>query len=97
MENFTQKYTLKEWVKHPTTILLAIAVNVIWILIFMIVNGAKDTAKDANKECLEQVAYLRDRVEKLEKQLDNYTRTIMFKEAQIKNRDLVIDSLRYEK
>lgn len=92
-EQIINKYTLKEWVKHPTTIILIIAVNVIWILIFLLT----DSAKDGQKDCLEQVAYLRERVEKLEKQVDDYTKAVMYKDAQIKNRDLVIDSLRYEK
>lgn len=87
------KYTLKEWVRHPTTIILIVAVNVIWVLVFTITDGAKDS----NKDCLEQVTYLRDRVEKLEKQLDSYTTAVMFQEAQVKNRDLIIDSLRREK
>ena len=69
MENPVSKITLKEWIRHPTTILLLITVNVIWILIFMVT----DMAKDSNKDCMEQVIYLRERVTKLEKQLDEYT------------------------
>ncbi|NGM63524.1 hypothetical protein G5B30_16565 [Sphingobacterium sp. SGG-5] len=91
--NTVNRYTLKEWVRHPTTIILIVAVNVIWVLIFVIT----DSAKDSNKDCLEQVAYLRERVEKLEKQVDDYTKAVMYKDAQIKNRDVIIDSLRYEK
>lgn len=87
------RYTLKEWVRHPTTIILIVAVNVIWVLIFVIT----DSAKDSNKDCLEQVAYLRERVEKLERQVDDYTKAVMYKDAQIKNRDVIIDSLKYEK
>lgn len=91
--NTVNRYTLKEWVRHPTTIILIVAVNVIWVLIFVIT----DSAKDSNKDCLEQVAYLRERVEKLEKQVDDYTKAVMYKDAQIKNRDVIIDSLKYEK
>lgn len=87
------KYTLKEWVRHPTTIILIISVNVIWILVFMVV----DMGRDKSKECMEQVAYLRERVEKLEKQLDEYTTAIIFKNGQIKVRDNVIDSLKKDK
>lgn len=73
MNNPVSKFSLKEWVRHPTTIMLFITVNVIWILIFMVT----DMAKDSNRGCMEQVTYLRDRVEKLEKQVDAYTTTIM--------------------
>lgn len=83
------KYTLKEWIKHPTTIILIVAVNVVWILIFTITN----MAQDKSKECMEQVVYLRDRLERVERQVDEYTTAIMYKDAQIKNRDSVIDSL----
>ncbi len=73
MENPVSKFSLKELVKHPTTILLFITVNVIWILIFMVT----DMAKDSNRDCMEQVTYLRERVTKLERQVDDYTTTIM--------------------
>lgn len=73
MNNPVSKFSLKEWVKHPTTIMLFITVNVIWVLIFMVT----DMAKDSNKDCMEQVMYLRERVTKLEKQVDSYTTTIM--------------------
>jgi len=33
----------------------------------------------------------------LEKQVDDYTKAVMYKDAQIKNRDAIIDSLRYER
>lgn len=40
--------------------------------------------------------YLRERVEKLEVQVDDFTKTILFKNAQIENRDLALDSLKRE-
>ena len=49
-----------------------------------------------NNDCQNQIAYLRERVDKLEKQLDQYTNAIMFKDAQVKNREQVIDSLKME-
>lgn len=88
--NEVNRYTLKEWVKHPTTILLIVAINIIWILIFMLT----DRDKNRNEDCLEQVTYLRERVEKLEKQVDEYTQTVMFKDVQIKKQTAVIDSLK---
>lgn len=83
------KFTLKEWIQHPTTIILIIAINVVWVLIFMVT----DMAKDKSKECMEQVVYLRERLEKVEYQIDEYTTAIMYKDGQIKVRDNVIDSL----
>lgn len=57
-------------------------------------NNRSDESLNA---CNAQIEYLRIRVDKLEQQLDEYTKAVMFKDAQIKNRDLVIDSLKYEK
>lgn len=62
MENPVTKFTLKEWVKHPTTILLIVVTLLAWGILTMYVNSQ-----------LEQVKYLRERVTKLEKQLDEYT------------------------
>lgn len=67
------KITFLQWLKHPTTAMMIAAVSAVWVLIFMVT----DMAKDSNKDCMEQVTYLRDRVEKLEKQVDAYTTTIM--------------------
>ena len=89
MTDRINKYSLKEWIKHPTTIMLIVAMNVIWILIFIIT----DSAKTSSKECMEQVMYLRERVEKLEAQTDAYTRTVLFKDMQIKKQSQLIDSL----
>ena len=83
------KYSLKEWVKHPTTIMLIVAINLIWILVFLVM----DSVKISGKECMEQVMYLRERIEKLEIQTDAYTRTVLFKDMQIKKQNQLIDSL----
>lgn len=79
--------------KYP----LAFVVFFVTVLLTTFVNKLFSTNDDRSRECMEQVAYLRERVEKLEKQVDDYTKAVMYKDAQIKNRDLVIDSLRYEK
>lgn len=88
--NPVAKYTLKQWISHPTTILLAVAVNIIWALIVYIVwnsNRGKD-------DCMKQVVKLEERVKVLEKIQDDYVKSILFKDGQIKNRDNVIDSLK---
>lgn len=79
--------------KYP----LAFVVFFVTVLLTTFVNKLFSTNDDRSRECMEQVAYLRERVEKLEKQVDDYTKAVMYKDAQIKNRDLVIDSLKYEK
>jgi len=60
----------KLWIRHPTTILLIIVSVVAYSVIFIYVQSQ-----------LEQVNYLKERVAKLELQLDKYTNTILFKEA----------------
>lgn len=77
------KYTLKEWVRHPTTILLIIVSGVAYGITWIYV-----------KNQLEQVEYLKERVTKLEDQVDRYTNTVMFKDVQIKRQTAVIDSLK---
>lgn len=74
------KFTLKDWVKHPTTILLIVVTLLAWGVVWLYVNSQ-----------LEQVEYHRERVDKLEKQLDNYTTTILTKDGTIK---MLTDSLR---
>ena len=81
-ENSITKFTLKDWVRHPTTILLVTVTMIAWGVTWIYVQSQ-----------LEQVTYLRDRVDKLEKQVDQYTTAIMYKDGQIKMRDIVIDSL----
>lgn len=79
MNNPVGKFTLREWVRHPTTIMLFITVNALWLL-FLVYNNM---AKDSNRDCMEQVMYLRERVSKLEKQLDEYTTAYMLQRGVI--------------
>lgn len=79
--------------KYP----LAFVVFFVTALLTTFVNKLFSTNDDRSRECMEQVAYLRDRVEKLEKQVDDYTTAVMYKDAQIKTRDVIIDSLKYER
>lgn len=79
--------------KYP----LAFVVFFVTALLTTFVNKLFSTNDDRSRECMEQVEYLRDRVEKLERQVDDYTKAVMYKEAQIKTRDVIIDSLRHER
>src|SRR5690606_37392799 len=50
-----------------------------------------------NDDCQEQVVYLRDELKATNATLNEYVKAILFKDAQIKNRDLALDSLKKEK
>lgn len=73
MPDTSTKITFKEWVKHPTTAMLVAVMAIASFLVQVVIRNAGDS----NKECMEQVMYLRERVGKLEKQVDQYTTTIM--------------------
>lgn len=79
--------------KYP----LAFVVCFVTVLLTTFVNKLFSTNDDRSRECMEQVSYLRDRVEKLELQVDEYTKAVMFKDAQIRTRDVIIDSLKHDK
>ncbi len=83
------KQAVKQLIKNPLAAMLILAVTIIQMFI-------QDTLRRSNiasKECMEQVMYLRERVEKLETQTDAYTRTVLFKDMQIKKQSQLIDSL----
>lgn len=82
------KIPLRDWVKHPTTIMLLVAVNLIWILIVFIVNSSSDSKEDCQKELDNYRAMLREK----DQIINDYTKTILFKDAQIKNRESALDS-----
>lgn len=60
------------------------------------ITAFNNRSDDNLQACNAQIEYLRLRVDKLEKQLDEYTKAVMFKDAQVKNREQVIDSLKME-
>ena len=83
------KQAVKQLIKNPLAAMLILAVTIIQMFI-------QDTLRRSNiasKECMEQVMYLRERVDKLETQTDAYTRTVLFKDMQIKKQSQLIDSL----
>lgn len=92
MENATEEKA-KTINKYP----LAILVFIVSSLLTTAVNRLFVTEDGRNDDCQNQIVFLRERVDKLEKQLDDYTQTVLFKDAQIKNRELVIDSLNNER
>lgn len=83
------KITFNQLRRYPTTVILLVAVTIIQYLIQHTVRRSDASTM----ECMEQVEYLRIRVDKLEGQLDNYTRTVLFKDLQIKKQNQIIDSL----
>lgn len=56
---------------------LAVVVMILTALLTTFINKLFDTTDDRSADCMEQVMYLRERVTKLEKQVDSYTTTIM--------------------
>ncbi|WP_099368076.1 hypothetical protein [Sphingobacterium sp. 1.A.4] len=78
--------------KSPLTYALIIITGVATYF----VTAYNNRSDDSLHACNAQIDYLKLRVDKLEKQLDEYTKAVMFKDAQVKNRDQVIDSLKME-
>jgi len=90
MENPLSKFTLKQWISHPTTILLIAVTFIAWGVLVIYV-----------KSQLSQVEYLKLRITKLENQLDGYTSTILFQKAkeagleqELKTKVAELDSLK---
>ena len=75
---------------NPITAILVIAV----VIIQSLINDIVRKSDASTLECIEQVEYLRIRLDKLEGQVDEYTRAILFKDVQIKKQADAIDSLR---
>lgn len=59
--------------KYP----LAVLVMIVTALLTTFINKLFSTSDDRSADCIEQVMYLRERVDKLETQVDQYTTTIM--------------------
>lgn len=79
MPNTNTKITFEQWVKHPTTAMLVIAMTVASVLVHVLISRTENS----NKDCMEQVMYLRERVDKLEKQVDDYTTANMIQRGVI--------------
>ncbi|WP_437918597.1 hypothetical protein [Sphingobacterium sp. LRF_L2] len=90
MENPVNRFTLSQWIKHPTTILLIIVTSVAYGIGFLYIASLND-----------QIKYLKQRTTSLESKLDEYTATILFQEAKEKGlkdelvkKEVQIDSLK---
>lgn len=88
--NPVSKFTFRQWITHPTTILLIGVTSALWGLGVIYVNSQ-----------LQQVVYLKDRIQVLEereeenkKEMQAYIRALMFKETQLKEQKIAIDSLK---
>lgn len=84
------KFTFKQWISHPTTILLIIVTTALWGIGALYFNSQ-----------LREVTYLKKRIEVLEKreektnqEMQAYIRALMFKETQLKEQRIAIDSLK---
>ncbi|PPK97847.1 hypothetical protein [Parapedobacter indicus] len=98
MENpvFDEK-TAKTINKWP----LAIIVMILTAFLTTFVNKLFDTTDDRSRDCLEQVSYLRDELrimrEENAEMKREYTNAIIYKDGQIRNREMQIDSLQRAK
>lgn len=89
-QNPVNRFTFKQWLSHPTTILLILVTTFLWALGVIYVNSQ-----------LQQVEYLKERIQVLEdreeetkKEMQAYIRALMFKETQLKEQKIAIDSLK---
>lgn len=90
MDKTPPRFGLLDYKKHPQTVLLIISINIIWGLLLFITNRSDDNTENAYRLLDEH----KERADKFENLVFEYTRAIMFKDAQIKNRDVYIDSLK---
>lgn len=58
------------------------------------VTAYNSRSDDSIKACNEQIARLSSRIEALEKMHDEYTRAVLFKDLQIREQAIIIDSLK---
>lgn len=58
------------------------------------VSAYNNRSDDSIRSCYEQVARLNHRVAALEKMHDEYTRAVLFKDLQIREQAIIIDSLK---
>lgn len=84
------KITFSQWLKHPTTAVLILVSVFAYSLGFIWVNSQ-----------LEEVSYLKKRISILEsreaehlEEMKKYTRTLIFKETQLKEQSKVINELK---
>lgn len=87
--NPVTNFSLKEWIRHPTTILLIVVSLVAWTVTGLFINSKTNETKEHKA-----------RADKYESRFFEYTNTIMFKEAtekelkeQIRVKQSKIDSL----
>lgn len=76
---------------------MAVLVMIISSLLTIVADRLFFTEDSRNDDCKEQVVYLRGQLDDAHSTINEYVRTILFKDSQIKNRDLAIDSLKRER
>lgn len=91
------KFSLKQWVQHPTTILLMAMTLISWSAVGVLLARTDTQVED----CRDRVAVLEEREadrlkmdQEREAKLQDYIRAVMFKDNQINKQAIIIDSLR---
>lgn len=73
---------------------LTYALLVIAVMAGYFANAFANRSNDTIRSCYDQVAMLNERVSALEKMHDEYTRAVLFKDIQIREQAIIIDSLK---
>lgn len=91
------KVTLSQWIKNPTSVLLMLVTNFLWILgvIFTRTVSTSNDKNEANYKA--QIEYLHEQIEKKDETIKDYATVMLYRNSQIKTRDRVIDSLKVNK
>lgn len=80
--------------KSPLTYGLII---IAWIASYFVSaynDRSNDTINQISRDCTEQIKRLNERITVLEKMHDEYTRAVLFKDIQIREQAIIIDSLK---
>lgn len=85
------KFSLSEWKRYLPYILLIIAINIIWALFVFVFNRADSNTDNAYK----LAESYRLSFERCTADQRKYVNAILYKNAQIENRDKVINTLKH--
>lgn len=92
------KFSVAQWGRNPILILLIISTNIIWALFMFVFNRADSNTDNAYKVAESyRISAEADRAayQRCTESQQKYINAILFKNAQIENRDKVINTLKH--